>query len=310
VRFFFFQNPVDCGVERIHTVEDCSPLISYTPAGAWKDIYAGNSACFPSRAHYPCDLPANSPLEDLIISHGSGVQLPVFHSTVRWYKADAAAHSEHYAGIGFAVFGTSRADYGTFTLDVDGRPAGNFTSRGTNPRAALASLSNLTSGQHVVTLTSTGEGMDIDYVQLQTEIRGGLGQAVWPRRERLTSLSRSIVNTVTVDGSDSRIVYTPVALWNTADSDLFYNRSLRQVLLFLPSLQRHANGSVSFTNASDASATIRFIGNAVAVYGSTAPDHADIEVTVDGESTIARAGSSGETSYLHPSVSMDPGVDF
>lgn len=48
----------------------------------------------------------------------------------------------------------------------------------------------------------------------------------------------------------------------------------------------------SYSQAPDASASLQFTGNAVALYGTVSPDHADISVTVDGK-TVTMPLSSG-----------------
>ncbi|KAG6850950.1 hypothetical protein H0H93_005819 [Arthromyces matolae] len=55
----------------------------------------------------------------------------------------------------------------------------------------------------------------------------------------------------------------------------------------------------SFTSTVGASVSVSFTGNAVAVYGTMAPDHANIQITLDGRSTPQTAGADGFVSLLH-----------
>ena len=62
----------------------------------------------------------------------------------------------------------------------------------------------------------------------------------------------------------------------------------------------------SVTQTQGASATIPFSGNAVAVYGTVSPDHADIQVSLDGKNTTVRGGAGGLAGALHTQVCGHP----
>jgi len=58
----------------------------------------------------------------------------------------------------------------------------------------------------------------------------------------------------------------------------------------------------SISSTKDAKATLSFIGEAVAVYGTVSPDHANISITVDGKTHVLSGGSGGLISTVRPEV--------
>jgi len=58
------------------------------------------------------------------------------------------------------------------------------------------------------------------------------------------------------------------------------------------------DSTLHYTQAPGAAASLTFSGNAVAVYGTVSPDHAGIQVSVDGKSVIVDGGSDS-TNGLH-----------
>ena len=63
-----------------------------------------------------------------------------------------------------------------------------------------------------------------------------------------------------------------------------------------------SDNSASFSSDKDANAKLTFIGEAVAVYGTVSPDHANISVTVDGKAQLLSGGSGGFVSAMRPGV--------
>jgi len=57
----------------------------------------------------------------------------------------------------------------------------------------------------------------------------------------------------------------------------------------------------SFSQTPGASASLTFSGDAVALYGTVSPDHADINISVDGQEQRL-PGGAGLVSIVHPQV--------
>lgn len=93
------------------------------------------------------------------------------------------------------------------------------------------------------------------------------------------------MTSITIDDTDPSIQYSPSAsAWNENENQSFMN------------------GTLHFTNVPNASASLSFHGDAVAIYGTTAPDHANVQITLDGRSNIYAGGSGGFASSLHTQV--------
>jgi hypothetical protein len=84
----------------------------------------------------------------------------------RYRRVDACS------GTGIEFYGGYRPSYGTYTLSVDGKQvaSGTSTSDGVETKRLLAAASGLPNGQHTAVLTSTGVGMDLDFVNLSTQV--------------------------------------------------------------------------------------------------------------------------------------------
>ncbi|TFK23948.1 hypothetical protein FA15DRAFT_670034 [Coprinopsis marcescibilis] len=118
------------------TVEDCSPLVTYEPAGAWQD----------------------APVEDPLVSRYSGQN---FHST----STSGATASITFHGTGITIFGGKRPGYGQYTLEIDGETvvAGDARGPTDSTEEVLATINGLLLGNHRAVLTHTDElPMDID----------------------------------------------------------------------------------------------------------------------------------------------------
>lgn len=216
------------------TADDSSPLITYSPAGAWVDT--------------PDD-------DELRGSYAEGS----FHKTT----TQGATATVQFSGTDVVVVGAIRPGYGTYTLTVDGEERTKGTVKG-GPlfKRKLGEVNGLSNGPHTLVITSNGAGLDIDSIVFTTSV-GELGVRV-PQ--------------TLVDDSDPNIVYgpSPSAWQRTSDS---------------PS--RHFGGTVSASSDPNASASLNFMGEVVAIYGTTNANHADVEVTLDGQRTIVKGGSEG-----------------
>lgn len=124
-------------------VEDGSPLISYSPAGAWDDIVN----------------------DDVLLSY-SGRSL---HSTA----TRGATANFTFNGTGVKFFGAYRPGYGAYTLTVDGVEVanGNAESATLNVRQTLGAVSGLEYGEHTAVLTAVGDGtIDLDWIEMETRV--------------------------------------------------------------------------------------------------------------------------------------------
>ncbi|KAF8650453.1 hypothetical protein AX16_005255 [Volvariella volvacea WC 439] len=218
-------------------VEDSSPLITYSPPGAWVDT-----------------------VNDSLIASYSGRSS---HST----SAQGATATFTFNGTGVKLFGGRRPGYGTYTIFVDGQAVMNGDAESPSPatRQMLVSVSGLANGQHTVTLRCDGGGaVDIDWIEMENGLQ--------------------MIPTA-IDDTDSRIQYLPSAsAWSTNSNPAFIGNTLH------------------FTQTPGASASLSFTGDAVAVYGTVSPDHANVRVEVDGQGRIMNGGASGFASALHPAV--------
>ncbi|KIK67160.1 hypothetical protein GYMLUDRAFT_81752 [Collybiopsis luxurians FD-317 M1] len=223
------------------TVEDSSPLISYSPPGAWSD----------------------SSSNDTLISSYSGSS---YHTT----STQGAAANISFNGTGITIFGGHRQNYGTYQISVDGQNVATESSAGQDAfQQVLGTASGLNDGPHTAVLTSSSSSpIDIDYVEIQTEI----GE------------SGSQLSSSTIDDTDPSFVYTPQSEWKVNDQNYFMNSTLH------------------YTSSAGASASVTFSGDAVAVYTTVSQDHADIQLSLDGQTHTFGVGSGGLASTLHSKV--------
>jgi len=221
-------------------VEDCSPLISYSPVDAWVDT-------------------PDDPLSTIYSGRS-------FHATT----ARGATLTFPFNGTGVRFFGGHRPDYGNFTLAVDGQVVQSGTARGdtATARHLLAGATNLPDGPHTAVLTSTGGGMDVDWIEMVPHI-GASGEKI----------SASVV-----DDTDSRFTYLPSDdAWRVTQGTAF------------------TGGTVHFSSNPDAQASLKFNGDAIALYGTVSPGHSDIRVSIDGQEQPL-TGRNNLTNGLHPQV--------
>lgn len=176
--------------------------------------------------------------------------------------AQGATATINFNGTGIWLFGGTRPIYGTYTIAVDGvtTTTGSATSEEPAFNQLLGGASGLTNGPHTLVFTNTGIGTAVDLDSFVFQGQVGSGDAV----------SRT-----TIDDTDSRITYAP----STAD----WQVDLRPGL--------NINDTLHFTEVQGASATIPFSGDAVAVYGTVSPGHANILVSLDGQTSTVQGGS-------------------
>ncbi|KAF8160756.1 hypothetical protein B0H34DRAFT_697962 [Crassisporium funariophilum] len=225
------------------TVEDSSPMISYSPAGSWID----------------------TPADDTLAASYSG---GTFHTTA----AQGATATIAFNGTGLSIFGGHRSNYGTYSIAVDGQTitSGSAESADSSVQQLLGTVSGLPDGPHTAVLTNTGGNpIDIDWIDFENRVGdpGAVG------------IKKSF------DDTDMTISYLPSpSAWQTSSNPAF------------------SGGTLHYSSTPGASAMLTFTGEAVAIYGTVSPDHANIQVTIDGVSQIMQGGSGGMVSALRSQV--------
>ncbi|KAK0461313.1 uncharacterized protein EV420DRAFT_1762598 [Desarmillaria tabescens] len=211
----------------------------------------------------PAGAWTDSPNDDSLLFNYSGMSL---HTT----STEGATATISFHGTGLTIYGGHRPTYGTYTVSLDGQglSKGNASDIQASSTQLLATISGLPDGNHTAVITNIGPAIDIDYAIIECQIGSG-----------------SELITTVYDDSDSHISYLP------SDSDWIVNNK--------PTFM---NGTLHFTNVTDASASIYFAGDAVALYGTVSPDHANIRVSLDGRETTFSGGSNGVVSSLHSQV--------
>jgi hypothetical protein len=208
---------------------------------------------------------SDSPQNDTSLASYSGSS---YHTT----SAPGATANISFYGTGITIYGGHRENYGTYQISVDNQNITSQSSAGQDAfQQVLGSVSGLSNGRHFATLTSTSSSpIDIDFCQVQTEVG-----------ESGSQLSKS-----TIDDTDPSFTYTPQSEWSVNEKDYFMNNTLH------------------YTSSAGASASVSFSGEAVALYGTVSQDHADIRLSLDGNTVTFGAGSNGFASSLHSQVCM------
>jgi len=169
------------------TVDDSSPLISYTPAGAWVDSPAGDSL-----------------LSEYFDSS--------YHSTT----AAGATATFEFNGTAVWVFGALRPNHGHFQAALDGGKPVTFDGFKATPviRFGILTASGFPMGPHTVSLSNAPTvddqpGFDIDFIVIET------------------TLPETIVSNVTLDDTVSGLTYVPDAgAWTAATNQAgFFNQT-------------------------------------------------------------------------------------
>ncbi|PPQ98794.1 hypothetical protein CVT24_003352 [Panaeolus cyanescens] len=200
--------------------------------------------------------------------------LAVSYSGSSYHTASAqgATATFTFNGSGFTIFGGRRPNYGTYSISVDGQVVHTGSSQSPDPsfQQTLASVNGLSDGLHTVVLTNTGSGsIDIDWIEFESRV-GAAGATMLQK---------------TFDDNDATIKYLPSSSsWQTNTGNSFMG------------------GTLHFSNDVAASASLSFSGDAIAVYGTTAPDHANIRVNIDGISQVMAGGAQGKVDSLHTKI--------
>jgi len=185
-----------------------------------------------------------------------------------------------FSGTGLSIYGGHRSNYGTYSISVDGQTvtSGSAQASDASARQLLGAAFGLPYGSHTAVLTNTGGGsIDIDSVDFEAQV----GQP------------GSVAVQKTFDDNDSTISYLPsTSAWQTNSNSAFFD------------------GTLHFSETTDASASLTFSGDAIAIYGTVAPNHANTAITLDGNSAVMPGGSGGMSSVLHSQVLLYYGSDL
>ncbi|KAF9452734.1 hypothetical protein P691DRAFT_756120 [Macrolepiota fuliginosa MF-IS2] len=188
-------------------------------------------------------------------------------------STQGASATFQFRGTGFAITGGRRPGYGPFSVTLDGQQLYNGNPLSDSlVKNNLASVSGLSNDNHTVVLTNTGgTPVDIDTITFQTQI-GSTG---------------SNLTMTTIDDMNSSISYLPSAdAWDLNPRPEFQD------------------GTLHYSIASDAAASLQFSGNAVALYGTVSPDHADISITIDGNTVTVPSGSMSHVVAVRTQVML------
>jgi len=219
----------------------------------------------PLISYSPSSAWEDTPLNDPLISSYSGSS---FHTTT---SQDATA-TINFNGTGIWIFGGGRPSYGSYSLEIDGQVVFNGSSKPSSDfvKQLLCSASGLAFGSHTAILRNTdGAPIDIDFIDFETQ----LGQP------------ESTLSVTNVDDSSPQFSYLPSA------SDWMTNN-----------IPTYINGTLHYTQVPGAYASMNFTGDAMVLYGTVSPDHANIRLTIDGRDVSIPGGSGGTVSGLRPQV--------
>ncbi|KAJ7130853.1 hypothetical protein C8R43DRAFT_1025207 [Mycena crocata] len=182
------------------------------------------------------------------------------HSTT----AQGATATINFNGTGISIFGGRRPSYGRYTMSIDGQTVVESTATIGEilVQQLLAAATGLPNGPHTAVLTCTGVGMDIDWVNLETRI-GSAG---------------STTTSIVYDDAAPELNYA--GAWETSDNPAYMN------------------GTLHYSQAAGSAASLSFSGNAIAVYGTVSPDHANVQISIDGKTTMVNGGSTANAA-LH-----------
>ncbi|KAL4254248.1 hypothetical protein ABKN59_002884 [Abortiporus biennis] len=124
------------------SLDDSSPLISYSPLGAWIDTPNGQ---------------------------GQGYFDKSLHTTTH----QGATASFNFSGTGFWIYGGLSPDYGRYTVTLDGSPVANLSAFASTltPQKLLYGTGGLSFREYSIVLTCTGtKPIDIDSVIIQSQL--------------------------------------------------------------------------------------------------------------------------------------------
>jgi len=183
-----------------------------------------------------------------------------FHSTT----AHGASLSFSFNGTGVWLYGAHQPNYGAYNVSVDGKVVAQHDASSSSAafQQVLGAVSDLEMGSHTVTLTNAGPALDIDYVTFQTATSGS-----------------DQPSSKTLDDMDSSLSFG--SQWEYGEHEGFWNNTIH------------------YTEGSDAEVQFSFDGDAVAVYGTSAPSMGNYTVTLDGIDQQFNGGSDGSVELLH-----------
>ncbi|KAH6914346.1 hypothetical protein BKA70DRAFT_663177 [Coprinopsis sp. MPI-PUGE-AT-0042] len=218
----------------------------------------------PLLTYLPAGAWQDSPTDDPLISSYSGTN---FHRT----NVEGATAAISFHGTGVTVMGGRRTGYGSFAATVDGRTiaTGAASTSADSTQQILATVSGLALGDHQLVVTNTGADgaqLDIDSIIVADQL----------------GVAGSRINLKNIDDSDAALTYLPSAqAWNVNAQDVYQGGTLR------------------YSEDPNAAVSLAFEGEAVAVYGTMSPDHANMKITIDGQEAILGGGGSTQISRLH-----------
>ncbi|KZT72234.1 hypothetical protein DAEQUDRAFT_723438 [Daedalea quercina L-15889] len=215
------------------SLDDSSPLITYSPSNAWTDTPANDTT---ASTYFDASL----------------------HTT----NTQGAYASFAFNGTGVWLYGGLRSNYGNYQISVDGEKvtSGSAKSTKTQVKHALGGTSGLQMGEHTVTLMNEGGG-PVDLDSLVFETKAG-------------TTGGSVTNT-TIDDANSSVKYGPNSnSWISTNGTDYFDKTLH------------------YSTTNGAYATLSFTGNAVAVYGTVDPTHANYTISLDGAESQYKASSA------------------
>jgi len=183
-----------------------------------------------------------------------------FHSTT----AQGATATISFKGTGIEIYGGHKPTYGDYTITVDGKQIASGSASGPAvQQQLLGSAQGLQNGPHTAVLTSTGAGMDIDWASVLAE--------VGPAGSKTTA--------TIVDDANSAMTFA--GNWSTASTSAY------------------VNNTIHFSDTQGSAASLQFFGTGIAIFSTVSPNHANVQVSIDGETTLVQTQSSLMTA-MHP----------
>jgi len=225
-----------------------------------------------------------SPL--ITYTNGKWIDSPTSDASLSQYSAQSyhttasnnAKVTFTFNGTSVSIVGGMSSNYGTYTVQIDGGQTtkGDAFSETRLFNQTLGGADNLAMGTHTLVLTNTATNasrmsVDVDFITFGTPLGGG----------------SDLVASKSIGADDISIAYFPDASdWSTDNSSGFPSR---------------------FATENQANLTTNFMGNAVAVFGSTGPSQGPFLIDVDGAVTNLNslAGAQHESTLLYFMQGLD-----
>ncbi|KAG9220515.1 hypothetical protein CCMSSC00406_0003971 [Pleurotus cornucopiae] len=189
---------------------------------------------------------------------GTGDPFAVRYSrngTVNFTSLPGASASMSFHGTGIWIFGAKRSNHGRYnvTLDDSVSEADGFASNPELFQTVLFSATNLKHEKHTITIRNdpTNDNapfLDIDFITFETETTDS------------SSLSVKVENTA------SSFAFSPESAWKPLSFE-----------------EENSVQTARLTSVQEASMTLAFTGNAIALYGIVGPSSGLYSVQVDGQ---------------------------